>query len=423
MQTQVATLDNLDVRGQRVLVRADLNVPMRDGCVADTTRILRSAETIRELAAAGARVVVLSHFGRPKGRCVPELSLAPVAEALAGVLGAGVAFAGDCVGEEAEGTVAALDDGDVAMLENLRYHEQEEANDEAFAWRLARLGDLYVNDAFSCAHRAHASTTTLARRLPAAAGRSMEAELRALEQALSAPDRPLGAVVGGAKVSTKLAVLSNLVGKVDLLVIGGGMANTFLLARGMGIGRSLAEPDLTETARKICALAERSGCEIVLPEDVVVAPELRSGAPSMTVATADVPADAMILDLGPRAAEAAAARLGACRTVVWNGPLGAFETPPFDAATTAVARAVAELCSKGKLLAVAGGGDTVSALAHARVDQEFSYLSTAGGAFLEWLEGKTLPGVAALRRCEVDAGMRVAAAAGVQSGKRDGRYA
>lgn len=396
MGARFATLDDLDVRGKRVLVRADLNVPMHDGRITDETRILRSAETIRELVGRGARVVVLSHFGRPSGRCVPELTLAPVARALATVLGADVAFARDCVGEAAETVVAALQDGGVALLENLRYHEQEEANDEAFAKRLARLGDLYVNDAFSCAHRAHASTEALARQLPAAVGRSMQAELDALTAALTSPDRPLGAVVGGAKISTKLDLLSNLVATVDVLVIGGGMANTFLLANGVNIGRSLAEPDLAETARKISVAAHAADCEILLPEDVVVAPELRRGAPAKTVAIGDVTGDSMILDIGPRTADAVAARLTACRTVVWNGPLGAFETPPFDSATSAVARAVGAACSAGKLLAVAGGGDTLSALAHAGVGKQFSYLSAAGGAFLEWLEGKTLPGVAAL---------------------------
>lgn len=398
MVQSFATIDDLEVEGKRVLVRADLNVPMRDGKVTDATRIERSAETIRELGERGARVVVLSHFGRPHGKREPEMSLAPVAAALGEVLGREVAFAGDCVGAVAEEAVAALDNGGVAMLENLRYHEQEEANDESFAKRLAGLGDFYVNDAFSCAHRAHASTEALARQLPAAAGRSMQAELNALEKALSSPERPLGAVVGGAKVSTKLDLLSNLISKVDVLVIGGGMANTFLLARGTSVGKSLCEPDLADTARNIDTKASLADCEVVLPQDVVVARELKEGAASDTVDVDEVPEDAMILDVGPQATNSIAALLGTCKTIVWNGPLGAFEVPPFDAATNAVAKVVAALCREGKAIAVAGGGDTVAALTHASVADEFSYLSTAGGAFLEWLEGKELPGVAALAR-------------------------
>ncbi|MDA1131964.1 MAG: phosphoglycerate kinase [Proteobacteria bacterium] len=393
-----ATIADLDVKGKRVLVRADLNVPLRDGRITDATRIERSAETIRELSERGARVIVLSHFGRPKGKRVPEMSLAPVAAELARILGREVAFADDCIGDPAREVVGRIGDGDVAMLENLRYHEQEEANDDEFAARLASLGDFYVNDAFSCSHRAHASTEALARHLPSAAGRSMEAELLALEQALSAPERPVGAVVGGAKVSTKLDVLSNLISKVDLLVIGGGMANTFLLARGVAVGKSLCEPDLVETARNIDSKAGLAHCDILLPDDVVVAREFKEGAASEVVSADAVPDDAMILDVGPKAAANIAARLGECKTIVWNGPLGAFEVPPFDAATNHVAKAVAALCREGRALAVAGGGDTVSALTHAGAAEDFSYLSTAGGAFLEWLEGKDLPGVAALTR-------------------------
>ncbi|MDA0653829.1 MAG: phosphoglycerate kinase [Proteobacteria bacterium] len=393
-----ATIADLDVKGKRVLVRADLNVPLRDGRITDATRIERSAETIRELSERGARVIVLSHFGRPKGKRVPEMSLAPVAAELARILGREVAFADDCIGDPAREVVGRIGDGDVAMLENLRYHEQEEANDDEFAARLASLGDFYVNDAFSCSHRAHASTEALARHLPSAAGRSMEAELLALEQALSAPERPVGAVVGGAKVSTKLDVLSNLISKVDLLVIGGGMANTFLLARGVAVGKSLCEPDLVETARNIDSKAGLAHCDILLPDDVVVAREFKEGAASEVVSADAVPDDAMILDVGPKAAANIAARLGECKTIVWNGPLGAFEVPPFDAATKHVAKAVAALCREGRALAVAGGGDTVSALTHAGAAEDFSYLSTAGGAFLEWLEGKDLPGVAALTR-------------------------
>jgi phosphoglycerate kinase len=393
-----ATLDGLEVAGRRVVVRADLNVPMRDGRVTDATRIERNAETIGELAEKGARVIVLSHMGRPKGRRVPELSLASVAAALEETLGLPVAFASDCVGEPAEAAGAALKDGDIVLLENVRYHEQEEANDQTFAKRLADLGDVFVNDAFSTAHRAHASTVGIANFLPALAGRSMEAELDALSRALSSPTHPLGAVVGGAKVSSKLGLLTSLVARTDVLVIGGGMANTFLLAQGMEVGKSLAEPDLLDTARAIVGKAESAGCEIVLPEDVVVAKELRNGVPSKTVDVNSVPADSMILDLGPRAAADISARLCACKTIVWNGPLGAFETSPFDAATNQVAQAVAAACLNGKVLAVAGGGDTVAALTHAGVAEQFSYLSTAGGAFLEWLEGKILPGVAALTR-------------------------
>ncbi len=391
------TLDDLEVGGKRVLVRADLNLPLNRGRVADTLRIERLAPTLMELIGGGARVVVLSHFGRPQGRVVAELSLRPVVAPLSAALGGKeVAFADDCVGAEAEAVVAALGDGEVALLENLRFHAGEESNDPDFVARLAALGELYVNDAFSCAHRAHGSVVGLPRLLPAAAGRGMEAELEALGAALEAAERPLMAVVGGAKVSTKLVLLHNLVAKVDVLVIGGGMANTFLHARGLEIGRSLAEQALAETARAILSGAEVADCEVLLPVDVVVAEALEPGAATATVAADRVPAKAMILDIGPKTAALAARKLEDCRTLLWNGPLGAFETPPFDRGTTRLARAAAALTEAGRLISVAGGGDTLAALNHAGVAAGFSYLSAAGGAFLEWLEGRELPGVKAL---------------------------
>ena len=391
------TLDDLETAGRRVILRGDLNVPMRDGKVADATRLDRLAPTIDELTDGGARVVVVSHFGRPKGKVVPEMSLRPVADALSRSLGGKpVGFAADCIGPEAEKAVSALPEGGVLLLENLRFHPGEEANDPEFADALASPGDLYVNDAFSAAHRAHASTEAIAHILPAAAGRNMEAELKALSSALDDPQRPLAAIVGGAKVSSKLDVLGHLVGKVDRLIIGGGMANTFLHAQGIAVGASLCERDLADTARGILAEAERRGCRIVLPEDAVVATAFEAGAPSQTVALHAVPEDRMILDFGPRSVAAIEAQLAGCRTLVWNGPLGAFEVPPFDAATVSVARKAADLTDAGSLTTVAGGGDTVAALAHAGVAERFSYVSTAGGAFLEWLEGRTLPGVAAL---------------------------
>jgi phosphoglycerate kinase len=393
------TLDDLlaaGVSGQRVLLRADLNVPTQDGRVSDLTRLERLTPTIRELSAAGAKVIVLSHFDRPKGRRVPEMSLRPVAAALAAVLGRAVGFAEDCIGPEAERVVASMAPGDVVVLENTRFHPGEERNDQALARAMAALGDAYVNDAFSAAHRAHASTEAIAHLLPAYAGRLMQAELEALGAVLGAPKRPVAAIVGGAKVSTKLDLLGNLAGRVDLLAIGGAMANTFLAARGLAIGKSLEEPDLHETARDIIARAEAAGCALLLPQDVVVARELRENAPYEIVPVAAIPADAMALDLGPRTVDELLARLATMRTLVWNGPLGAFETPPFDAATVRAAKGAAELTAAGTLLSVAGGGDTVAALRHAGVLDRFSYVSTAGGAFLEWLEGKTLPGVAAL---------------------------
>ena len=394
-----ASIDDLEVAGKRVLLRGDLNVPMRDGAITDTTRIDRLVPTITDLADKGASVVVMSHFGRPKGARDPAMSLAPLVAPLSAALGGkAVAFAEDCIGPVAEATVTALGPGDVALLENLRFHPGEEANDPVFARALAALGDAYVNDAFSAAHRAHASTEAIARLLPAAAGRLMQAELAALANALGSPKRPVAAIVGGAKVSTKLDLLGNLLDKVDLLVIGGAMANTFLHALGTDVAASLCETEMAGTAREILAKADAAGCEIALPSDVIVATKFEAGAAGEIVPVAAVPTGTMILDLGPATARGLAARLKECRTLVWNGPLGAFEIPPFDAATNTVAQAAAELTKSGALLTVAGGGDTVAALAHAGVLEDFSYVSTAGGAFLEWLEGKTLPGVAALER-------------------------
>ena len=393
-----ATLDDHDLAGKRVLVRADLNVPMRDGEITDHTRITRLLPTLKELCEKGARVVVLSHFGRPKGQVVAEMSLSAVADSLADALGAEVVFASDCIGLAAKSVVDCLIDGEVALLENLRFHAGEEQNDAAFAEALAANGDIYVNDAFSCAHRAHASTEALAHCLPSAAGRGMEAELNALSRALETPQRPVAAVIGGAKVSTKLELIGNLVNKVDVLVIGGGMANTFLHARGVNVGASLCEPDLADTAREIDAIAKAANCEIVLPVDAVIAREFKAGAESETVDVNAVPDDAMILDVGVKSARDLSQRLASCKTLVWNGPLGAFEIPPFDAGTNAVAQAAAALTKQGALISVAGGGDTVAAMAHAGVADDFTYLSAAGGAFLEWMEGKTLPGVAALMK-------------------------
>jgi phosphoglycerate kinase len=391
------TIDGLDVRGKRVLVRADLNVPMADGKVTDATRIARQAPTIRELAQKGARVIVLSHFDRPKGKVVPSLSLRPVAAPLASHVGRAVAFAGDTIGEEAQKAIAALKDGEVVLLENTRFHAGEEKNDADFARALAALGELYVNDAFSAAHRAHASTEGVARHLPAVAGRSMQAELEHLEKALANPQRPLMAVVGGAKVSSKIDLLTNLVGKVETLVIGGAMANTFLAAEGRHVGKSLYEPDLLDTARAVIHQANEAGAVILLPVDLVVAKEFKAGAAHRVVPVDRIGADEMALDVGPATIAEFTTRLAATRTLVWNGPFGAFETPPFDAGTVAAARAVAAATKAGNLLSVAGGGDTVAALAHAGVENDFTYVSTAGGAFLEWLEGKELPGVEALK--------------------------
>ncbi len=398
----LATLDDMpdDLRGKRVLVRADLNVPMQGGEVSDATRLQACVPTLADLASRGAVVLVLSHFGRPKG-VDPKLSLRPIAWALGEVLGREVAFVPDCAGPQAEAEVVELHPGQIAVLENTRFHAGEEANDPGLADAMARLGDYFVNDAFSAAHRAHASTEGLAHRLPAFAGRAMEAELKALQAALGAPVHPVAAVVGGAKVSTKLDVLKNLVGRVDHLVIGGGMANTFLAARGVDVGKSLCEHELGDTVREILARAEAAGCTVHLPYDVVIAREFRANAPSEVVNIHEVPAGAMILDLGPDAVEALGDVLKTCATLVWNGPLGAFELEPFDAATVALARTAAALTEGGTLVSVAGGGDTVAALNHAGVTDSFTFVSTAGGAFLEWMEGKPLPGVEALRGTSV----------------------
>ena len=391
------TLDDIgDIAGKRVLVREDLNVPMDGARVTDDTRLRAAAPTISELSDKGAIVLVLAHFGRPKGERNPDMSLALVTKPLSDVLGREVRFIDDCAGDEAAAAVAGLQAGDIAILENTRFHKGEEKNDPVLASAMAKLGDLYVNDAFTAAHRAHASTEALAHILPAFAGRAMQAELEALEKALGNPEHPVAAVVGGAKVSTKLDVLKHLVAKVDHLIIGGGMANTFLAARGVDVGKSLCEHDLTGTALEILDAADKADCTVHLPYDVVVAKEFRANPPTRTVNVHEVAADEMILDVGPAAVEALADALKTCRTLVWNGPLGAFETPPFDNATVALAQTAAALTQSGGLVSVAGGGDTVAALNQAGVADRFSFVSTAGGAFLEWMEGKELPGVAAL---------------------------
>lgn len=391
------TLDDLgDIRGKRVLVREDLNVPMEDGRVTDDTRLRAAAPTIAELADKGAIVLVLAHFGRPKGERNPDMSLALVTHAFRDVLGRDVRFVGDCCGEQAEDAVAQLEPGDIALLENTRFHKGEEKNDPELAKAMARLGDLYVNDAFSAAHRAHVSTEALAHLLPAYAGRSMQAELEALEKALGKPEHPVAAVVGGAKVSTKLDVLKHLVAKVDHLIIGGGMANTFLAARGVDVGKSLCEHDLKDIVLDILDAAEQADCIVHLPYDVVVAKEFRANPPTRTVNVHEVAADEMILDVGPAAVEALGDALKTCKTLVWNGPMGAFEIAPFDTATVALAKTAAALTKGGSLVSVAGGGDTVAALNHAGVADDFTFVSTAGGAFLEWMEGRELPGVRAL---------------------------
>jgi len=390
------TLDDVALAGKVVLTRVDINVPMEAGRVTDTTRIAKIVPTVEDIIARGGQVVLLAHFDRPKGRVVPGMSLLQVVPALEQALGRKVVFAADCVGEVAATAIAAAGPGDVVLLENTRFHPGEEANAPAFAAEMAALGDVFVNDAFSAAHRAHASTTGLAHLLPAAAGRLMEAELQALEAALGSPERPVVAVVGGAKVSTKLALLGNLVGRVDHLVIGGGMANTFLAAQGVEVGTSLAERDMAAMALDILARAKTAACAIHLPLDIVVARELKAGAEARTLPVGNCPADAMILDAGPATVAVLETVLAACKTLIWNGPLGAFEIAPFDAATTAVARAAAVLTAAGKLVSVAGGGDTVSALNQAGAAADFTFISTAGGAFLEWMEGKDLPGVTAL---------------------------
>jgi phosphoglycerate kinase len=391
------TLDDADVRGKRVLLRVDLNVPVHDGKISDLTRIERISPTISELAANGARVIVVSHFDRPGGKRVDSMSLKPVAAALRDVLKRDVFFADDCLGPVAEDAVGRLANGQILLLENTRFHAGEEDNDPAMAKDLASLADIYVNDAFSSAHRAHASTAGIARHLPSHAGRLMQRELEQLTAALDTPERPVGAIVGGSKVSTKLALIGNMVAKVDVLVIGGAMANTFLAAQGISVGKSLQESDMHDTARDILAEAGTRGCEIILPVDAVTATEFRENAPTRIVPIGEVPADSMILDVGPATVALIESKLPGLRTLVWNGPLGAFETAPFDAATVALAHAVAAATQAGTLRSVAGGGDTVAALKHAGVVDQMSYVSTAGGAFLEWLEGKILPGILALQ--------------------------
>jgi len=392
------TLDNIDLSGKRVLTRVDLNVPVRDGAITDDTRLTAIAPTIRDVLAKGGRPILLSHFGRPKGRPQPEFSLRLTLPRLTEILGVPVTFVDDCASEQAREAARVLPAGQVLLCENTRFHPGEEKNDPALAAEMAQLGDVYCNDAFSAAHRAHVSTEGLARLLPSCAGRLMQAELEALSKALTTPEKPVVAVVGGAKVSTKLELLGNLSKKVDQIVIGGGMANTFLAAKGLHVGESLCERDLAMTARAILEDAAEAGCEIVLPSDVVVAREFKAGATAHVVDVHECPLDSMILDVGPRTVADICARFEAAKTVVWNGPLGAFEIPPFDAGTVAAARKVAELTQAGRLLSIAGGGDTVAALNAAGARDGFSYVSTAGGAFLEWLEGKTLPGLAALER-------------------------
>lgn len=391
-------VSDIDVKGKRVLVRADLNVPVSGGRVSDATRLERLVPGLVDLAKRGAKVIVVSHFGRPKNGPDSELSLAPIAQTLGELAGQPVAFADDCIGDVASLTVATLQDGDIAVLENLRFHTGEEKNDAAFAESLAMLGDIYVGDAFSCAHRAHASTEGVTHHLPSFAGPLLMEEINALRTALEKPQRPTAAVVGGAKVSTKIPVLKNLVAKVDKLIIGGGMANTFLQAMGVAVGKSLAEPEFHDIAREIMAEAKVRGCEIVLPVDTVIAREFKAGAASEVVALDAVPDDAMILDVGPASVAAVAKFLATCKTLLWNGPMGAFEIAPFGEGTFALARQAAELTRGGHLVSVAGGGDTVAALNAAGVTVDFTYVSTAGGAFLEWLEGRELPGIVALTR-------------------------
>jgi len=386
------TLDDIDIDGKTVLTRVDINVPVEDGRVTDATRIERIVPTVKDILAKGGKPVLLAHFGRPKGKPVPEMSLRVTLPVLEEKLGLPVTF----IERPSRAEIDALPAGTVALLENTRFSPMEEANDPQMADFLASLGDIYCNDAFSAAHRAHASTEGVAHRLPACAGRQMEAELSALEAALGTPARPVAAVVGGAKVSTKLDLLGNLVGRVDHLIIGGGMANTFLAAQGVGVGKSLAEHDMADTAREILQKANAAGCKVHLPVDIVVARDFAANAPSETLPADACPADAMILDAGPDTVAAVKEVFGQCKTLVWNGPLGAFEIAPFDAATNAAAEAAAQLTAAGKLISVAGGGDTVSALNKAGAADRFTYISTAGGAFLEWMEGKTLPGVAAL---------------------------
>lgn len=395
---KLKTTAGLDVAGKRVLVRADLNVPVAEERVTDATRLTRLVPGILDLADRGAKVIILSHFGRPKGARVPEMSLKPVAEALGKALRRPVAFADDCIGDEAAKAVAGLAKGGILVLENLRFHKGEEKNDPELAAALAKLGDVFVGDAFSCAHRAHSSTDAITRLLPSYAGPLLMEEINALRTALEHPKRPTAAVVGGAKVSTKIPVLTNLMAKVDYLIIGGGMANTFLLAKGHAIGKSLAEPDLVSTAREIMDAATAKGCTIVLPVDGVVAAEFKAGAANRAVDVTAIPADQMMLDIGPKSIAHLSKVIEGCGTLLWNGPLGAFEIAPFGEGTFALAKQAAAMTKAGKLVSVAGGGDTVAALNAAGVTEDFTYVSTAGGAFLEWLEGRELPGVAALTR-------------------------
>lgn len=390
------TLDDLSPKGKTVLVRADLNVPMQEGKVTDATRLERLVPTLQELSKKGAKTVILSHFGRPKGNDA-ALSLAPVGRTLAELLGKPVSFVADCIGDAPKAAVAKMQDGDVALLENVRFYAEEEKDDAGFAQKIAALGDVYVNDAFSCAHRAHATTHGIAKLLPAYAGRLMEAELNALGRALENPQRPVVAIVGGAKISTKIDLLNNLVTKIDVLVLGGGMANTFMAALDQPVGKSLCERDMKEQALKIMQTARSHNCRVVLPVDAVVATEFRPNPPVQNIAVENVHDNQMMLDIGKETVAVLGTVVSAAKTVLWNGPMGAFETPPFDQGTSALARKVADLTQQKKLVSVAGGGDTVSALAHAGVEDKMTYVSTAGGAFLEWLEGKTLPGVLVLQ--------------------------
>ncbi|MFT8518739.1 MAG: phosphoglycerate kinase [Acetobacter syzygii] len=391
-----ATLDKLDPKGKRILLRVDLNVPMKDGQVTDQTRIERIVPTIAELADKGGRVILLSHFDRPKGQVVPDMSLKPIATALATALGRPVSFAHDCIGPDAEAAARSLTDGEVLLLENTRFQPGEEQNDAGLSAALASLGDVYVNDAFSAAHRAHASTAGVATHLPSFGGRLMEAELQALYAALENPERPVGAIVGGAKISTKLQLLENMLEKVDMLAIGGAMANTFLAAQGLNVGKSLKEDDMLDTARLIMAQAKAKNCDLILPVDVVISEDFMAGAPTSTVPVTAIPDGWMALDVGPETVKLLNSKLAGLKTLVWNGPLGVFELPPFDEGTNAVAQQAGKLTKAGSLKTVAGGGDTVSALRHAGVLHDMTYVSTAGGAFLEWLEGKILPGLTAI---------------------------
>ena len=397
MSKPFRTLDDADVSGKRVLLRVDLNVPTENGRVTDTTRIERVASTIEELSSKGGKVIMLAHFGRPKGGPDEANSLRPVAAAVSEIVKRPVAFATDCIGETAAAAIAKMKNGDILLLENTRFHKGEEKNDPALVEELAKLGDVYVNDAFSAAHRAHASTEGVAHKLPAYCGRAMQVELEALTIALGTPERPVAAIVGGAKVSSKLELLGNLIKKVEVLIIGGGMANTFLFAQGKHVGKSLCEKDMADKARSIMAEAQKGDCHIVLPIDATVAKELKAHVHARVVDIDHVAEDEMILDFGPKSVVAAEEILGQIKTLVWNGPFGAFETPPFEAATFAIAKTVGSLTREGKMKAIAGGGDTVAALNEAGVADQFTYVSAAGGAFLEWMEGKALPGVEALR--------------------------